>query len=259
MTLQVSGAGTLVIVPTYNEAENVAAIVGRALAALPEGNVLIVDDGSPDGTGDIADAMATADPRIHVLHRSGKQGLGAAYIAGFGWGLERSYDVLVEMDADGSHPPEKLPVMLAAANDTSGPEVGLVIGSRWTKGGEVVNWPKRREALSRGANTYAGIALGISVKDATAGFRVYRSEVLRDMDLTGVDSKGYCFQIDLTLRTLDAGYRIVEVPITFRDREFGESKMNGSIVTEAMSKVTLWGFQRRARQVGRLFRRTPAA
>jgi dolichol-phosphate mannosyltransferase len=251
VTLSEAGAGTLVIIPTYNEAENLASIVGRAFDALPEANVLVVDDGSPDGTGNIADTMSRSDPRIFVLHRTAKNGLGAAYIAGFGWGLARDYQALVELDADGSHPPDRLPDMIAAANAS---DAGLAIGSRWIGGGRVVDWPRSREALSRGANLYARLALGIGVRDSTAGYRFYRSEVLRGMDLTGVDSKGYCFQIDLTLRTLDSGYTIVEVPITFRDREHGESKMNRSIVIEAMGKVTVWGFQRRLRQLGRLFR-----
>lgn len=251
MSLPESGAGTLVIIPTYNELENLPLIIGRAFEALPEANLLVVDDGSPDGTGQLADEMAAKDTRVFVLHRTDKQGLGAAYIAGFGWGLAKGYAALVEMDADGSHPPDRLPAMIAASNANN---AGLAIGSRWTKGGQVVDWPKSREALSRGANLYARLALGIKVHDSTAGYRFYRSEVLQGMDLTGVDSKGYCFQIDLTLRTLDAGHSIVEVPITFRDREYGESKMDGSIVAEAMSKVTIWGFQRRMRQLGRLFR-----
>ena len=256
MSFTESGAGALVIIPTFNESENIRAIVDRALTSIPEANLLIVDDGSPDGTGEIADAMAASDQRIFVLHRDTKGGLGAAYIAGFRWGIDRRYSALIEMDADGSHPPEVLPQLLVAAAQDG---FGLAIGSRWTKGGRVVDWPKRREALSRGANTYARLALGISVHDATAGYRVYRSEVLSGMDLSAIDSKGYCFQIDLTLRTVDAGYRIAEVPITFRDREFGESKMSGDIVVEAMRKVTAWGFQRRARQVGQILRRPRTA
>jgi dolichol-phosphate mannosyltransferase len=240
----------LVIVPTYNEAANLEPIIGRALTAAPAAHVLVVDDGSPDGTGQIADRLAEADPRIHVIHREGKSGLGAAYLAGFTWGFERGYETLVEMDADGSHPPESLPAMFEALAETG---VGLVIGSRWVAGGKVVDWPFSRELLSRTANVYTHLALGIKVKDATAGFRAYRTRTLTTIALDGIDSEGYCFQIDLTLRTLSAGFRVVEVPIVFREREHGVSKMSGGIVIEAMSKVTAWGIGRRTSQVRRLF------
>jgi dolichol-phosphate mannosyltransferase len=263
-----SNALALTIIPTFNEVENLEQIVSRLLGVLPSVHVLVVDDGSPDGTGMLADQLALADERIHAIHRTGKLGLGSAYLAGFAWGLERGYGLLIEMDADGSHPPESLPAMIdsvvssrpAGSDDHhhSGLPVGLAIGSRWVAGGEVVDWPKSREALSRSANLYARIALGIAVRDATAGFRVYRAEVLKNLDLSGVDSRGYCFQIDLTLRTLSAGYRIVEVPITFKDRERGESKMSKSIVFEAMAKVTLWGARRRFFQFVGLFRPKPA-
>jgi dolichol-phosphate mannosyltransferase len=243
----------LIVIPTYNEALNLTAILDRTFAALPAAHVLVVDDGSPDGTGQLAEEYATTDDRVRVLRRTAKNGLGAAYFAGFGWGFERGYEFIVEMDADGSHPPETLPRMIAEMADA---EVGLVIGSRWTRGGSVVNWPKSREALSRSANVYTRLALGIRVKDATAGFRVYRASALTAIDLSGIDSEGYCFQIDLTVRTLSAGYRVVEVPIVFREREFGESKMDGGIVIEAMSKVTAWGIGRRLSQLRRLFRRS---
>ena len=237
--------GALVIVPTYNEADNVEAIVQRVRVAEPSAHVLVVDDGSPDGTGKIADSMAADDAAIHVLHRVGKQGLGAAYLAGFEWGLERGYGYLVEMDADGSHPPERLPAMLEASRHGA----GLVIGSRWVRGGAVRNWPIHRLALSRGANTYARLALGIPVRDATAGYRVFRRETLLALDLDSVSSRGYCFQIDLTLRAADAGITTRELPITFTERERGESKMDGSIVVEALVRVTLWGISRRLRAV----------
>lgn len=233
--------GALVIVPTYNEADNIGPIIDRVRTAVPEADILVVDDGSPDGTGKLADSMASDDPAVHVLHRVGKQGLGAAYLAGFGWGLERAYAYLVEMDADGSHPPERLPEMLSVAESGT----GLVIGSRWIRGGAVRNWPLHREVLSRGANIYARLALGIGVHDATAGYRVFRRATLDAIDLDSVSSHGYCFQIDLTLRTDTAGIDIGEVPITFVERERGESKMSGSIVREALWRVTVWGLRRR--------------
>lgn len=242
MSIPESGAGALVIIPTYNEVENLPIILGKVFDAVPEANVLVMDDGSPDGTGELADELAVADSRISVIHREGKLGLGTAYLAGFAEGIARGYEFLIELDADGSHPPEKLPEMLGIA--ASDPEIGLVIGSRWTEGGQVVDWPKRREALSRSANTYARIMLGVDVHDVTAGFRVYRSSLISKLDLDGIDSKGYCFQIDMTLRTIDAGAKVVEVPITFKDRELGQSKMSGSIIFEAMEKVTVWGIQR---------------
>jgi len=199
-----------------------------------------VDDNSPDGTGDLADKLAEADPHVQVMHRTDKAGLGKAYIAGFAWALERGYDVIVEMDADGSHQPEHLPSLVAALNGAD-----LSIGSRWVPGGKVVNWPKTREALSRAANIYTRLMLGLSVRDATAGFRAYRATTLRTISLDQVESTGYCFQIDLTLRVADAGLRIVEVPITFVEREHGASKMSNSIIMEAFWRVAQWGVQRR--------------
>jgi dolichol-phosphate mannosyltransferase len=231
----------LVIVPTYNEADNVRQITERLRAAVPEAHLLVADDNSPDGTGAIADELAAADDHVHVLHRPGKQGLGAAYVAGFGWGLERAYDVIVEMDADGSHAPEELPRLLNALRDAD-----LVLGSRWVPGGKVVNWPKSREMLSRGGTLYTRLALGLPLHDATGGFRAYRSEVLEKIDLQAVASQGYCFQIDLAVRTWRAGFRVVEVPITFADRERGQSKMSSNIVREALWRVTVWGAQARA-------------
>jgi dolichol-phosphate mannosyltransferase len=229
---------TLVIVPTYNELENLPLIVGRIHAALPEVHVLIVDDGSPDGTGQLADELALADPdRVHVMHRTTKDGLGAAYLAGFAWGLGRQYSVLVEMDADGSHAPEQLHRLLDAVDAGA----DLAIGSRYVPGGTVRNWPTRRLVLSKTANGYSRILLGVDIHDITAGYRAYRREVLEKIDLSAVDSKGYCFQIDLTWRAINSGFRVVEVPITFTERELGVSKMSGSNIREALVKVARWG------------------
>ncbi|SOC87406.1 dolichol-phosphate mannosyltransferase [Curtobacterium sp. 314Chir4.1] len=239
----------LVVVPTYDEAENIRSATTAILDAVPAAHVLVVDDGSPDGTADIVRSIAAGDPRVHLIERSGKLGLGTAYVTGFRWGLERGYPVLVEMDADGSHPADRLPALLGALQDDA--SVALAIGSRWVTGGSVVDWPLRREVLSRGANTYARIALGLSVRDVTAGFRAYRAETVAGMDLDTVDSKGYCFQVDMTLRVDDLGGRIVEVPIRFRDRVHGVSKMSGSVVAEAMLRVTQWGIQRRFRRRSR--------
>lgn len=236
------GQGSLVVLPTYNEAENVDWIVDRVLAALPRVHILVVDDGSADGTGELADRRAAGDPRIHVIHRVGKLGLGSAYIAGFRWGIERGFATLVEMDADGSHPPESLPAMLAL--HAGGRGADLVIGSRWVPGGSVVNWPRSRQLLSRAGNAYARFVLRLTVKDVTAGYRVYAASDIAAMDLDGIDSKGYCFQVDMTLRVIDVGGRVVEHPIEFRERERGESKMSRAIVLEAMARVTLWGMQR---------------
>ncbi len=234
----------LVIIPTYNEIENLPLILDRVQASAPAMDVLIVDDGSPDGTGALADERAAANPRISVMHRAAKAGLGAAYIAGFTWGLERGYDVLIEMDADGSHAPEDLPRLKKAT------EIGeLAIGSRYVAGGKLVNWPLHREILSKAANLYARLALGVGIHDITAGYRAYRAEVLRSIPLDQIESQGYCFQIDLAWRTVRAGYRIVEVPITFTERSIGASKMSGNIVKEALIKVTKWGIQRRFSQV----------
>ncbi|HWG94758.1 MAG TPA: polyprenol monophosphomannose synthase, partial [Mycobacteriales bacterium] len=226
----------LVVVPTYNEAENVEAIARRLAAAVPDAHLLVVDDGSPDGTGEIADRMAAADPRVHVLHRTEKAGLGAAYIAGFAWAREHDYDVVVEMDADGSHAPEELPRLLAALEDAD-----LVLGSRWVEGGSVVNWPRSREVLSRGGNWWTRTALGLPLQDATGGYRAYRRHVLDALALDTVASQGYCFQVDLAWRAWRDGARVVEVPITFVERVRGESKMSRAIVLEALWRVTWWG------------------
>ncbi|UPW04868.1 polyprenol monophosphomannose synthase [Rhodococcus pyridinivorans] len=234
-------ARTLVIIPTYNERENLGRIITRLHAALPHTHVLVVDDGSPDGTGDLADDLAAADERIAVLHRTEKNGLGAAYIAGFRWGLEHGYAVLVEMDADGSHAPEQLHLLLEKVDAGA----DLVLGSRYVPGGTVVNWPWHREVLSRGGNIYSRLALGVSIQDITGGYRAYRREVLEKLDLDAIASHGYCFQVDLAWRTLQAGFTVAEVPITFTEREIGESKMNGNIVQEALVRVTVWGLRSR--------------
>jgi dolichol-phosphate mannosyltransferase len=234
----------VVIIPTYNEADNVRQITDRVRRAVPSVDILVADDNSPDGTGRIADELAAADEHIHVLHRPGKEGLGAAYLAGFAWAREHEYDAVVEMDADGSHAPEELSKLLDAARDAD-----VVIGSRWVPGGKVVNWPAHRLLLSRGGSLYTRLALGLPLHDATAGYRVYRMGVLDKIDVASVASKGYCFQIDLGWRSHRNGFRIVEVPITFADRERGTSKMSSNIAREALWRVTVWGAQYRKKAI----------
>ena len=230
----------LVIIPTYNEAENLLPIVERLHRAVPTAHLLVVDDGSPDGTGALADDLAAREPWAHVLHRTSKAGLGASYIAGFGWAREHGFDVVVEMDADGSHAPEQLPDLLAALEHAD-----VVLGSRWVPGGRVVNWPRHRELLSRGGNAWTRLALGMPLSDATGGYRAYRRRVLDELHLEGVQSQGYCFQVDLAWHAWCAGNRIVEVPITFVERARGESKMSRAIVVEALWRVTWWGLTSR--------------
>lgn len=234
----------VVVIPTYNEAGNIAWIVGRLRRARPEVDVLVVDDNSPDGTGAIADDIAARDPQVHVLHRTAKDGLGAAYLAGFGWALDAGYDVVGEMDADGSHQPEQLHRLLDALRSAD-----LVIGSRWVPGGSVVNWPRRREALSRSGNLYVRVLLGIDVRDATAGFRVFRRAALEKIDLASVRSTGYVFQTDLVTRCLRAGLIVREVPVEFIERVRGESKMSGQVALESLKRITLWGLRERWEQV----------
>ncbi|MFF2603928.1 polyprenol monophosphomannose synthase [Streptomyces californicus] len=240
----------LVIIPTYNEVENIGPIVDRVRTAVPDAHILVADDNSPDGTGKAADEIAAADDQVHVLHRKGKEGLGAAYLAGFAWGRENGYGVLVEMDADGSHQPEELPRLLTALKGAD-----LVLGSRWVPGGRVVNWPKSREVISRGGSLYSRLALGLSVRDVTGGYRAFRTETLDGLGLGEVASQGYCFQVDLARRAVEAGYHVVEVPITFVDREVGDSKMSRDILVEALWRVTGWGISSRANKV--LGRKTP--
>lgn len=233
----------IIVMPTYNERQNLEIMAGRIRESTPDVDLLVVDDNSPDGTGDLADKLAEADSRVHVLHRTEKAGLGRAYIAGFAWALEHGYDVICEMDADGSHRPEDLPRLLAALDDGT----DAVIGSRYVPGGTVVNWPKSREFLSRGANFYNQLMLGITIRDATGGFRAYKAETLKKTDTGSIESLGYCFQIDMTLRVLQAGLTIIEVPITFIERERGSSKMSKSVIGEAFLRVARWGIAARLR------------
>ncbi|GAB77168.1 dolichol-phosphate mannosyltransferase [Austwickia chelonae] len=240
----------VVLIPTYNERENLPVIAKRVREAVPECDILVLEDNSPDGTGEVADALAAEDDKIQVMHRKGKEGLGKAYLAGFEWAMEKGYDAVVELDADGSHRPEHLPSLLAAAANAD-----VVIGSRWVPGGSVVNWPAHRKALSVYGNLYIAVLLGMPVRDATAGFRVYRTDALRMMGLEHVESHGYCFQTDLTWKAVKAGLEIVEVPIMFVEREIGDSKMSGDIVRESLINVTSWGLKYRAGQVKSAFGR----
>jgi len=223
----------LVCIPTYNERENVESIVRAVLEADPRVDVLVVDDGSPDGTGELADALARASPRVHVLHREGKAGLGKAYLAAFRWALERNYRFVLEMDADWSHHPRYLPTLLVPAS----PDADLVLGCRWVPGGGTLNWGLGRQFISRGGSLYARLILGLGIRDLTGGFKCFRAEVLRAIDLDTVNSTGYAFQIELTYRALRRGFRVVEVPIVFEDRRVGQSKMSRAIVFEALAMV----------------------
>ena len=230
----------LVVIPTYNEKENIERITRRVRDAVPEAHILIADDNSPDGTGAIADNLADSDSQIQVLHRKGKEGLGAAYMASFEWALDNDYDVVVEMDADGSHRPEDLPRLLDRLRTAD-----LVLGSRWVAGGEVVNWPKSREFLSRGGNWYTRMAMRVPLRDATGGYRAFRADTLRALDLSSVESQGYVFQVDMATRVAKQGLTVAEVPITFEERELGTSKMSQKIVVEALWRVTVWGYDDR--------------
>jgi dolichol-phosphate mannosyltransferase len=230
----------LVIVPTYNEAENIERILQRLTASVPAAHALVVDDGSPDGTGQLAEKLADQDARVHVLHRSAKAGLGRAYVAGFRWARAHGYDVVVEMDADGSHAPEQLPRILTALETAD-----LVLGSRYVPGGEVADWPAHRLLLSRAGNRYTRWALRLPLNDATGGFRAARGELIDRLSFDDVASEGYCFQVDWAWRAVRAGARVVEVPITFTERTFGRSKMSGSVVGEALVRVTVWGLKDR--------------
>lgn len=230
---------TLVIIPTYNEFDSLPLTVSEVLAANPEVDILVVDDSSPDGTGALADELALANPRLAVLHRKVKDGLGGAYLAGFQWGFEQGYQSLVEMDADGSHRALDLPRLLARAG-----EADLVIGSRWIRGGSVENWPFYRRAISRIGTFYARLMLGSKVEDMTAGFRVYNAEFLKNLNLAGVNARGYGFQVEMTWRTENSGGIILEVPITFVERTRGKSKMSTGIVLEALWLVTKWSIKK---------------
>ena len=239
----------LVVIPTYNELENLPIIVAGVRAAAPEVNILIADDNSPDGTGEVADGIAAKDNAVQVLHRTKKSGLGAAYLEAFQWAKANEFDVVVEMDADGSHSPTDLVKILAALTNSD-----VVLGSRWVKGGQVVNWPRSHELLSRGGNLYTRLWLGIPLKDATGGFRAYRMTALAKIDVSKVESQGYCFQVDMAWRVVRSGLRIIEVPITFVEREFGESKMNQAIVKEALWRVTQWGLAKRGADIKAILR-----
>ncbi|MGN6197926.1 polyprenol monophosphomannose synthase [Humibacter sp.] len=241
-----------VIIPTYNEAQNIAWIVGRVRNSVPQATVLIVDDASPDGTGDIADELAAGDIAVRVLHRAGKEGLGAAYRAGMRWALERGHDVVVEMDADGSHRPEELPRLLDALSTAD-----VIVGSRWVPDGGVIGWPLWRKFISRGGSAYARFALGVPVRDMTGGYRAFTAEALERIDLDGVLSQGYCFQIDMLWHAQVAGLRIKEVPITFPERERGNSKMSSAIVVEAMLRVTGWAIGSLPTRLRRAFTKRP--
>jgi dolichol-phosphate mannosyltransferase len=236
----------LVIMPTYNEVDNLRAMVERIRNATPEADILVVDDDSPDGTGRLADELAAASASVSVLHRSVKSGIGDAYRAGFAWGLRRGYDLLVEMDADGSHRPEQLPDLLAAADGAD-----VVLGSRWISGGGAPHWALRRAVLSRAGSLYARVALGLGVRDATGGYRVFRADALRALDYSTVEAQGYCFQIEMVWRATAAGLTVVEVPIVFAERTAGVSKMSGPIVLEAITRVTGWGLASLPRRIRR--------
>ena len=233
-------ADVLVIVPTYNEMESLAAILGRIRQSLPEADILVVDDASPDGTGELADTIAGTDPGLTVLHRTAKHGLGVAYRAGFEHALAARYDYVVAMDADGSHDPAELPRMLELARGGA----DLVIGSRWVPTGRVLNWPWIRQVISRAGNGYARKALGSRIRDLTSGFRVFSAGALSSLELAAVSSQGYCFQVELAWLLERAGKTVVEHPIVFRERAAGRSKMHLGIVAEALFRVTLWGLTR---------------
>ena len=231
----------LIVVPTYNERDNVRGIAGRLLAALPGAELLFVDDNSPDGTGALLDELTANEPRVHVMHRAGKLGLGTAYVEGFGWGLARGYDFLFEMDADGSHDPRYLPQMVALAEDGA----DVVVGSRYVPGGGTENWSLGRKLLSRGGSLYARIILGIDVRDVTAGFVCWRRAALEAIDLSTITSNGYSFQIEMKYRAIGNHLRVVETPIVFVDRRVGQSKMSRAIVAEALIQV--WRLRLRGR------------
>jgi glycosyltransferase involved in cell wall biosynthesis len=226
----------LLCIPTYDERATVERVIAGVLAAAPEVEILVVDDGSPDGTADVVEVLAADEPRLHLLRRATKSGLGTAYRAGFAWGLERGYDAFGEMDADLSHDPADVPRLLVALGNAD-----VVIGSRYVPGGGVVDWPRTRELLSRGGNHYVHLVTGLPVADATAGFRWYRRAVLTELDPATLTSEGYGFQIETTLRAWRAGFRVVEVPITFTERREGASKMSRDIVVEAVWRAAVWG------------------
>ena len=238
----------LVVLPTYQEAENIRDVLTLIRAAVPEASVLVVDDGSPDGTADLAAAVADELGQIDVLRRSEKSGLGPAYRAGFAWGIERGHDILIEMDADGQHDPAVLPQLIAAVDETG---ADLAIGSRYVPGGAVPGWPANRRMLSKWGNRYISVMLNLPVRDATAGFRAYRTTIIEKVGLDRVRADGYGFQIEMVYEVAKAGGRITEIPITFRDRVLGVSKMSPNIVLEALWLVTRWGVRDRVSRLRR--------
>jgi dolichol-phosphate mannosyltransferase len=231
---------TLCVIPTFNEAQTITRVIDGVLRHAPDADMLVVDDGSPDGTADLVEAMTADEPRIHLLRRTAKNGLGAAYRAGFDWGLQRGYDLFVEMDADLSHDPAELPALLAATATAD-----VVIGSRYTAGGRTVGWSRFRQLISRSGNAYVQRMLGVPLSDTTAGYRVFRRHVLEDLPVRELTSTGYCFQIETAYLSWRRGFRVVEVPVTFREREAGSSKMSWHIVAEALAQVTRWGLAAR--------------
>lgn len=236
---------TLVVVPTYEEAANIPELLPRLRAAAPEVDVLIVDDNSPDGTAKLAQQHADELGQIEVLVREQKAGLGSAYRAGFAIGIERGYDVLVQMDADLSHDPSAVPELLAALTD----DIGMVIGSRYVPGGEIPHWPAHRRFLSRYGNLYTRLALGMKARDLTSGFRAWKTTTLNDIDYKTTHATGYLFQMEMAYRVVQHGEQIAEVPITFRDRVRGTSKMSGAVIFEELTKITWWGVRDRVRRL----------
>ncbi len=236
------GISYLVIIPTYNEAESLPILLRELSELRNDFDYLVVDDGSPDGTADISEKLKSEIPRLEVLKRSKKSGLGSAYRDGYRYALEKNFDAVIQIDADGSHQISDLPKLLTKFE--SDPSVDLIIGSRWIKGGSVINWSRHREALSRLANFYSNFLLGLGVKDSTAGFRVYKSSAIKKLNLSSIKSEGYCFQIEMTREISRICGLIIEVPIAFVERKYGKSKMSGKIVVEAMLRVTYWGLSR---------------
>lgn len=235
-------AGRLIVIPTYNEIENIEVLLRRLFKFIPGAEILVVDDNSPDKTSKVVSELRSQFPTLYLLERGAKAGLGSAYRAGFSWALDRDYQEIIEMDADLSHRVRDLLKMIEIKQ--SNPEISLVIGSRWISGGATVNWSKARELLSRSANLYVRVMLGIGIKDATSGFRIYSSKILKRIDLAGIRSEGYAFQIEMSRAVSKLDGKIIEVPITFREREEGVSKMSKKIVIEAIFFVTAWGVKR---------------